>query len=156
MALTLPHKPAILQGSLVLVNGASGFIASHIVAELLKLGYNVRGTVRSDEKVKSTSSMFKPFESTSAKYEAIIVENFAHNSAFTKAVTGCSAVIHTASNMSFSPNPHQVVPHTVAGATSVINAAISELSVKRFVYTPSSSAATIPKPGQKFSINKDT
>jgi dihydroflavonol-4-reductase len=32
---------------LVLVTGATGYIASHVVQQLLAEGYNVRGTVRS-------------------------------------------------------------------------------------------------------------
>ena len=36
----------IPQGSLILVTGANGFIASHIVDQLLERGYCVRGTVR--------------------------------------------------------------------------------------------------------------
>jgi dihydroflavonol-4-reductase len=31
----------------ILVTGASGYIAGYIIQELLALGYNVRGTVRS-------------------------------------------------------------------------------------------------------------
>lgn len=34
----------------VLVTGASGFIASHVINELLRKGYNVVGTVRSLDK----------------------------------------------------------------------------------------------------------
>ena len=36
-----------LKDKLVLVTGASGFIASHCIKELLKRGCRVRGTVRS-------------------------------------------------------------------------------------------------------------
>lgn len=32
--------------SVVLVTGANGYIASHVVNELLKIGYRVKGTVR--------------------------------------------------------------------------------------------------------------
>ena len=44
----------------VLVTGASGFIASHIVKQLLEQGYDVRGTVRSTknlDKYKWLTSM---------------------------------------------------------------------------------------------------
>jgi nucleoside-diphosphate-sugar epimerase len=37
---------ALPKGSRVLVTGANGYIASHVVDQLLKLGYIVRGTVR--------------------------------------------------------------------------------------------------------------
>ncbi|HWL49190.1 MAG TPA: NAD-dependent epimerase/dehydratase family protein, partial [Acidimicrobiia bacterium] len=37
----------------VLVTGASGFIASHIVQQLLEGGYRVRGTVRDPDKTRA-------------------------------------------------------------------------------------------------------
>ena len=41
---------AIPKGSLILVTGVNGFIASHIVDQLLERGYRVRGTVRDASK----------------------------------------------------------------------------------------------------------
>ena len=46
---------AASNSALVLVTGASGYLASHIVHQLLEKGYRVRGTVRSlknEKKVK--------------------------------------------------------------------------------------------------------
>lgn len=40
---------ALPPGSRVLVTGANGYIASHVVDKLLKLGYLVRGTVRTQK-----------------------------------------------------------------------------------------------------------
>ena len=37
----------------VLVTGASGFIATHLVAQLLERGYDVRGTVREPDKARN-------------------------------------------------------------------------------------------------------
>ena len=42
--------PVIAPGSKVLVTGANGFAAIHIVEVLLKKGYSVRATVRSESK----------------------------------------------------------------------------------------------------------
>lgn len=36
-----------MSGKTVCVTGASGYIAGHLVAQLLEAGYKVRGTVRS-------------------------------------------------------------------------------------------------------------
>ena len=59
--------------SRVLVTGASGFLASHIVKQLLESGeYIVRGTVRSllnEQKVKPLKSLCP-----NAKYELELVE----------------------------------------------------------------------------------
>lgn len=50
--------PAIEKGSTVLVTGANGFIASHIIDQLLRLGYKVRGTVRTEAKGKWVQDYF--------------------------------------------------------------------------------------------------
>lgn len=44
MAIDSKYKLALPQGSLVLVSGANGFIASHVVKQLLENGYKVRPT----------------------------------------------------------------------------------------------------------------
>lgn len=54
---------------------------------------------------------------------------------------GVSAVAHSASVMTFGPDPNQVVSVTVSGALNAIKAAYAEASVKQFVLTSSSSAA---------------
>ena len=41
----------------ILVTGASGYIASHIVQQLQLLGYRVRGTVRSKKNTKKVSPL---------------------------------------------------------------------------------------------------
>ena len=39
-----------MSGELVLVTGGSGFVGAHCIIELLKAGYRVRTTVRSDRR----------------------------------------------------------------------------------------------------------
>jgi len=50
--------PTIVPGQKVLVTGANGFLAVHIVNALLKKGYVVRGTVRSLEKGHYLEELF--------------------------------------------------------------------------------------------------
>ena len=47
--MAVPMNRRIPTGEWVMVTGANGYIASHIVDILLQEGYNVRGTVRSHE-----------------------------------------------------------------------------------------------------------
>lgn len=63
-----------------------------------------------------------------------------------------SGVAHVASVISFDPDPNKVIPTVVAGAVNALEAAAKEPSVKRFVYTSSSTAITPPKPNKKFEI----
>lgn len=57
--------------------------------------------------------------------------------------------------MSLDPDPNKVIPPTIAGAVNVLEAAAKEPSVKRFVYTSSSTAITSAKPNKKFEIKVD-
>ena len=62
--------PAIAPGSKVLVTGANGFAAIHIVDILLKKGYSVRATIRSESK---GTYLKKLFEKYGDKLELVIV-----------------------------------------------------------------------------------
>lgn len=65
-------------------------------------------------------------------------------------ILGVSIIAHTATVMSFDPNPNNVIPATIAGAVNALKAAYAEPSVKRFIFTSSSTAVVMPafdKPG---------
>ena len=49
---------ALQAGDLVCVTGANGFIASHLIRDLLQAGYRVRGTVRDPSNVEKTAHLF--------------------------------------------------------------------------------------------------
>jgi nucleoside-diphosphate-sugar epimerase len=66
----LPHRlntyalqimPTIAPGAKVLVTGANGFLAIHVVDILLKKGYTVRGVVRSPEKGDHLKKLFAKY-----------------------------------------------------------------------------------------------
>lgn len=65
--------PAVTPGSTVLVTGASGFIAAHVVEHLLNAGFNVRGTVRSKDKGEYLVNLFK--NQSGAKFDYVIVDD---------------------------------------------------------------------------------
>jgi NAD(P)-dependent dehydrogenase (short-subunit alcohol dehydrogenase family) len=79
--LTLPLE------SLVLVTGASGFIATHIVDQLLLAGYRVRGTVRQKDQIVWTTALFSERHGP-GKFTAVIVPEMAVSGAFDEAVKG--------------------------------------------------------------------
>ena len=62
--------PAIAPGSKVLVTGANGFAAIHIVDVLLKKGYSVRATIRSESK---GTHLRKVFGKYGDKLELVVV-----------------------------------------------------------------------------------
>jgi len=62
--------PVIAPGSKVLVTGANGFAAIHIVDALLKKGYSVRATIRSESKGAHLKKVFGKYGD---KLELVIV-----------------------------------------------------------------------------------
>jgi nucleoside-diphosphate-sugar epimerase len=147
-----PNKDlAIPQGSIILVTGISGMIAIHIADEALKAGFRVRGTVRSREKAQAAAELLK-----SPDFEIVIVEDMAADGAFDEAMKNVAAVIHCASITNFSAKIEEVIPPTVKGTTNILDAALTNPSVKRVVFTSTSSAASGPRPEVKFHIGRDT
>ena len=142
---TMANEPALPPNSTkILVTGANGFVASHIVLEALKLGYHVRGTVRNAEKAEATKDLFQ----NHPKYSVVVVSDFA--TALTEiehAVDGVESMIHVASDTSFSPDPTKVIPPVVNGILNVLRAAAQEPKVKRFTLTSSSVSVIWQKAG---------
>lgn len=140
---------ALPRGSLILVTGATGYIASHIIQEALNLGYRVRGTLRTQEKAKLATTVFD-----SPLFTAHVIEDLTNDSDLDQAVLNCRGIIHTASNTSLSPDPNAVIPKTVAIATLLLKAAKRSSACQRFVFTSSASAAAIPTPDTPCKIDK--
>jgi len=144
-------KLAIPKGSLVLVTGANGFIASHIVKQLLENGFKVRGTVRNIDRASWLLDFFNT-RYGEGSLELVSVPEMADNGAFDEAVEGCAGVIHSATPVMAIQDPNVAVPMVISGAMNALKAA-TKAGVKRFVLTSSSTAAADPQPNKVFPIN---
>jgi nucleoside-diphosphate-sugar epimerase len=81
---------------LVLVTGAGGFLASHIVKQLLEHNYRVRGSVRNINDKNEVS--FLKYLIENKKYPLEICEaDLVDERSWINAVKDCAYVIHTAS-----------------------------------------------------------
>ncbi|KAF2843537.1 dihydroflavonol-4-reductase [Patellaria atrata CBS 101060] len=145
---------AIPKQARILVTGANGFVASHIIDQLLSAGYNVRGSVRDVNKNAWVGALFE--ERYGARnFELVSVPDMSKDGCFDEAVKGCAGVVHVASIMS-GRSPEEVIPTVVAGGLNALKSAAKEPAVKRVVYTSSSIAATFPKPDEKFVIDENS
>ncbi|KAF4964778.1 hypothetical protein FSARC_7377 [Fusarium sarcochroum] len=136
-------RRAIPEGSTILIIGANSFTGSHVANQFLERGYKVRGTVRDVERNAWLPRFFTE-KCGSDCFELVKVADMSAEHAFEQAVKGVSVVVHTAQNMSLSPNPNEVIPHVISGIVNGLKAAYSEPGVKRFIYT--SSCATLYSP----------
>ncbi|KAG9037059.1 methylglyoxal reductase (NADPH-dependent) gre2 [Tulasnella sp. JGI-2019a] len=133
--------PAIKAPATVLVTGASGFIAASCCQELLRRGFNVRGTVRSKEKGEY---LVKLFENEPGKFEFAIVEDMQLPNAYDEAVRGVDAVEHVASPVTGSAwagEPEEALRPAINGTLGVLESLKKHApGVKRVVVTSSMAA----------------
>ncbi|XP_029204078.1 dihydroflavonol 4-reductase-like isoform X1 [Acropora millepora] len=128
----------------VLVTGASGFLASHIVLQLLERGdYMVRGTVRSLKNDKKVAPL-RNLKLENGTYELELVEaDLTNKESWTEAVKDCTFVIHVASPFP-AERPRdemEVIRPAVEGTKNVLEAcAKTKGGVKRVVLTSSTAA----------------
>ncbi|KAJ4129723.1 hypothetical protein NW754_004006 [Fusarium falciforme] len=149
-------EATIPSGSLVLVTGATGFVASHVTRQLLERGYKVRGTVRDLAQASwLIDNHFKSY-SESGHLELVVVSDLVADGAFDEAVKGVSAVAHIATISNLDPDPHNIIPQTVTGATGILKSAINEPSVRRVVFTSSIMAAVLPIAGNDTRVDDGT
>lgn len=138
----------------IVLTGANGFIAHHILSQLLEAGHFVRAIARSQSKVEQLSKTFGTY--VPAQLEFAIVPDITAPSAFDAAITSSrpfDVVMHTASPFNYRAGSSNLeFIDTAAKGTTEILHAITRVapSVKRVVLT-SSMAAVI-----NFSEPKET
>ncbi|KAI8296348.1 Aldehyde reductase 2 [Colletotrichum sp. SAR11_240] len=153
-SLKISH-PVLPKDSTIVVSGANGFIASHIVDQLLAAGYRVRGTVRDAAKYSWLSTHFEKTYGP-GRFTLHAVPEVTRNGAFDEVLKGADGAIHTIAITNMNPDPNAVVPPNVDATLSIARSAASTSSLKRFVYTSSSGAAAMPTPNVPYEVNADT
>ncbi|KAG9001841.1 methylglyoxal reductase (NADPH-dependent) gre2 [Tulasnella sp. JGI-2019a] len=126
----------------VLVTGASGFLATFCCQSLLRRGFNVRGTVRSQAKGEYLKKLSE--NEPNGKFEYIIVEDIQAPNAFDEAVKSVDAVEHVASPLTgFGGEPEQVLKPAIQGTIGILESVKKNgPGVKRIVITSSSGAVS--------------
>jgi len=126
---------------LVLVTGATGYIAGHCIRELLEHGYRVRGTVRSLADPTKTEHLRRIAAQLRGSLE-LVEADLTSDRGWREAVAGCTYVQHVASP--FPPevpkDEMELIGPAVGGAKRVLQASAESGSVKRVVMTSSVAA----------------
>jgi len=126
----------------VLVTGASGFIASHVVRQLLAAGHRVRGTVR-DPGREAAVAHLRALPGADERL-ALVKADLVEPGAFDAHVAGCDVVMHTASPYVLTVRDPQrdLVDPALRGTRSVLEACAKATGVRRVVLTSSVAAVT--------------
>jgi len=127
--------------SCVCVTGAAGFIAGHVIVDLLEDGHVVHATVRDLGEGAKRSHLDALEEQYSGKlklFEADLLEP----GSLDAALEGCDALIHTAAAVKLAaPDPQkQIIDVAVQGTRNVLDSVARVPSVKRIVMTSSIAA----------------
>ncbi|KAI0351273.1 NAD-P-binding protein [Trametes cingulata] len=123
---------------LILVTGINGFLGAHIVDQLVKAGYRVRGTVRSSKLAlaRESNALY------GADVEVIAADDLAFGD-FTAALKDVHGVIHAAAPLVGADTPENALTAAIEGATNILRQA-EKVGVKRYVLV--SSAITVGNP----------
>ncbi|CAM6099850.1 unnamed protein product [Calypogeia fissa] len=127
----------MVAGKTVAVTGATGFIASTLVKDLLERGYTVRGTVR-DPDDRSKVGFLQDFPGAKERL-TLHKADLLQDGAFDSIVAGVDGIFHTASPFFYKiTDPQkQLIDPAVKGTINLLEAAARAKSVQRVVLTSS-------------------
>jgi len=124
---------------LVLLTGVTGFLATHVLDQLLRAGFQVRGTARSISRAQETLKRMSPHlpEGLENKVEFVEISDLV-TADYTTALKGVAAVVHTASPFHFNvkDNVKDLLEPAIEGTLNIMRQA-HKLGINRFVITSS-------------------
>ncbi|MFH8248877.1 NAD-dependent epimerase/dehydratase family protein [Microbacterium sp. B2969] len=121
------------------MTGATGFVAGHVIAELLRSGYDVRATVRDPS--RADVGYLRAIADDAGRRFDVVGATLDSDDGWSEAVEGMEAVLHVASPAPKSRprHPDDVIRPAVDGTRRVVGAAAAA-GVRRVVLTSSTSA----------------
>ena len=129
-------------GDSVFLTGASGFVGTHVLRELLAAGYFVRALVRDARQRQGEVSGChpEPVEGRPSNAEAIqyIPGDLQHPGDFARAMDGCRYVVHCAALYSFAPSDRALAHKVNVFGTAGVLEAARLAGVERVILTSSS------------------
>ena len=124
----------------VLVTGATGFVAGHVIDILLERNYKVIGTVRSLNDPKKYEYLYNI--NSSKKHNLSLVEaNLLDENSWDNPMKGCSYVLHLASPViiDMKVKEEEIIEPAKKGTLYVLKAALRN-NIKKVIVTSSVAA----------------
>lgn len=149
-----------MSNGVVLVTGASGFIAKHVVRSLLAAGFSVRGSLRDLGREKEVRDAVGSGAGTNGDRDqrlSFVPLDLAGDEGWSEALSGTDALVHTASPfpMDQPKDMQDLVGPAIEGTLRALRAADAS-GVRRAVITSSTAAVmykSAPSFGEMFDEN---
>lgn len=129
--------------STILVTGATGYIARHVIVELLDAGHTVRGTARRVDALAGLRADLTPHLADPGSIErfSLVAADLTADEGWAAAVAGCSHVCHVASPLPAAApkDPQELIGPARDGTLRVLRAAAAG-GAQRVVLTSSIAA----------------
>ena len=140
----------------VLVTGASGFVAQHVILQLLAKGYTVRGTLRSMKRADEVRKVLSAFDPRAQDID-FVEADLSSDAGWAEAVKDCTYVQHVASPIpAVLPKDEMVLIRPARdGALRVLKAA-KAAGVKRVVMTSSMAAIAYGHGDRRAEVSDET
>ncbi|KAL7809446.1 NAD(P)-binding protein [Trichoderma gracile] len=125
-----------MSGNLVFITGASGYIGTYLVGDILKAGHRVRVAVRSEEKAQFIKELYP---SGLDKIESVIVPDMSQLSTYQEALKGVNYVFHLAGPMvdKGTDLKRDFLDPVVRGTLSILESSAQETSIRKVVIVSS-------------------
>ncbi|MEV0793599.1 NAD-dependent epimerase/dehydratase family protein [Kribbella sp. NPDC050459] len=136
---------------MILVTGGSGYLATHLIARLLRDGASVRTTVRSAARGAAVRAAVRRGGADDARLE-FVEADLMSDDGWKAAVDGCAEIHHVASPIPVEQpeDPDELIVPARDGTLRVLRAA-RDAGARRVVLTSSFAAVGYtPKPGAEF------
>lgn len=135
----------------VLVTGATGYIAKHLILQLLEAGYTVKGSARSLSRESELREALRPHLSDASLLDnlTVVALDLSSDNGWDNAMAGVDVLMHTASPFPLTQpkNEEEVIRPAVDGALRAVKAA-QAAGVTRVIMTSSIVAVSNKEAGQ--------
>lgn len=140
----------------VAVTGASGYIGSWIVQDLIEQGYTARACVRDASNGDKVDHLLAMNEQGLRGRVELAEGDLFDSGSYDGAFAGCSAVIHAGATVGYNrETPQEVYDGCFTEVRHVLESAAKSAALKRFVFTSSFAAVGHPRPQGYVFTEKD-